>query len=415
MQPIVFIKRQIDYLRRGELGALLMFLWFPLSIPAVIVMRLIQPVLLVRLLNLQANSMGGLVLSADIYVREKKLGVNVPKQPVLDLAYSGPKVVNKQLLAMWNRVLPRIFKGWSYWFLYSSEWVNRRIPGSWECHFLNTRHESLEIERQVPPYLMFNDDEEVLAQAIMDEMGLPPTARFVGLLVRDSAYMASFQPELDDTVNNFRNCEIDNFVLLSEELVCRGYYVVRMGARVSKPLRSENRKIIDYATSKFRSDLMDIYLAKKCSLFMTTFSGFDRVSNHLFNKQAVGFDAIGIADIYEEWNRMIAFVSKKYFDSNRHCYLSMREIVERGLENTAINFQYFSREDNALRCIENSPEEIVDAAIEALERLDGTWKPHPEDEELQKKFWSYLPIHARNTTARFSAHFLRKNHEWFLK
>ena len=45
-----------------------------------------------------------------------------------------------------------------------------------------------------------------------------------------------------------------------------GYYVIRMGVKASKPLKSSNPKIIDYANSKIRNDFLDIYLGAKCSL-----------------------------------------------------------------------------------------------------------------------------------------------------
>ena len=60
-----------------------------------------------------------------------------------------------------------------------------------------------------------------------------------------------------------------------------GYYVIRMGVKASKPLKSSNPKIIDYANSKIRNDFLDIYLGAKCSLCISTSMGFDQVLTSL--------------------------------------------------------------------------------------------------------------------------------------
>lgn len=416
MNFLKFINRQIGYLKKRDYSAVLMFLWFPVSIPAVLLMRLIRPFLLVRLFNCQSHSMGGFVRELDVYVRSKKLGLNIPKQRTCDFFYVGPMVTNQQLLQMWKRVLPRIWDGWFYWFFYSAEWVNNQIPGG-EIHNFPSiiASPSPLLLKEVPPYLHFTDQEEARGKAGLREMGIPPEALYVGLLVRDHAYMASVHPKIDDNINNFRNCDVDNFILVSEELAYRGYYVVRMGAKVAKKFNVKNEKIIDYAPSRFRNDFMDMYLARNCSFFMTTVSGFDRVPNYLFNKPVICFNYIGIDSVYDEWRRAVVFIAKKYFDPFRQCYLSLKEICNRNLLSIHGNFKYFGSHHDGLCCVENSPEEIFDATIEAVERLQGTWKPHPEDEELQNCFWSFFPAYMRETSARFSAVFLRKNQEWFLK
>ena len=74
-----------------------------------------------------------------------------------------------------------------------------------------------------------------------------------------------------------------------------------------------------------------------------------------------------------------------------------------------------------LEIVENTPEEIKDIAMEAIERLEDKWKTIEIDEKLQKKFWQIFSSskyinsprfnHGR-LKARFSTKFLRKNPEW---
>ena len=100
------------------------------------------------------------------------------------------------------------------------------------------------------------------------------------LIVRDSGYLNRHINK--ENLNrwgyhNFRDGDVDKYVLAAEELTLRGYYVFRMGSNVKKPLKSSNPKIIDYANSKIRSDFMDIYLGAKCSFCISTSCGFDAI------------------------------------------------------------------------------------------------------------------------------------------
>ena len=63
--------------------------------------------------------------------------------------------------------------------------------------------------------------------------------------------------------------------------------------------------------------------------------------------------------------------------------------------------------------IPNSPENIKAVAIEADERLNGTWQPCEEDEDLQSRFVSVFGASRLGPVfrARISADFLRQNRE----
>ena len=61
-----------------------------------------------------------------------------------------------------------------------------------------------------------------------------------------------------------------------------GYYIFRMGQKVSKPFSINNEKFIDYATLGIRTEFLDIFLAANCE-FLSTGSGLDSVSR-IFNK-----------------------------------------------------------------------------------------------------------------------------------
>ena len=68
--------------------------------------------------------------------------------------------------------------------------------------------------------------------------------------------------------------------------------------------------------------------------------------------------------------------------------LSFKEIID--IENNIIHFgnPKFKENYSDIDILENSPEEIDEAAQEMEKRLNGIWTNEPEDAELQEKFWT---------------------------
>ena len=145
---------------------------------------------------------------------------------------------------------------------------------------------------------------------MLKKFGLSEKDKFVCLIVRDATYLNTKFPYQDWSYWNFRDFDVDNFLLTAEELVKRGYFVFRMGKYVSKPIKSKNPKIIDYANSDLSSDFMDIYLAAKCTCFISAGSGFYGVP-YVFRKPLVIIVAplMGIITTSEN----ILVLSKHYF------------------------------------------------------------------------------------------------------
>jgi len=90
--------------------------------------------------------------------------------------------------------------------------------------------------------------------------------------------------------------------------------------------------------------------------------------------------------------------------------MSFREILESGAGEYFRTEQY---EELGVEVVENSPEEIVRVVIEMDERLQGTWRTTEEDEELQRRFWSFFDLSHMydNKLLRIGAEFLRQNEE----
>ena len=86
-------------------------------------------------------------------------------------------------------------------------------------------------------------------------------------------------------------------------------------------------------------------------------------------------------------------------------------MVKRGNE---VDLEYSKKN---ITLIDNTPEEIKEACIEMVERLNGNWISNDDEENLQKKFWSIYQsekkyngwVYHGKIKARIGTSFIRTN------
>ena len=398
-------------------GLVLALPFYALAVPAVIVIRLIRPWFLIRLGFPNVGCFGHFAIDMELYACERDAGINRPMRRHVDFLYMPESPCNQQLAVMWRRA----FLFWPSWMLAPLCRVDRLIPGE----KIPGCGESVQGDRDVhnlldrfPPHLEFTPEEEARGEAGLRGMGIPRGKPFVCLNVRDSAWNAFFnQTESYENEQSYRNTDVQNYILAAEALADRGYVVVRMGAIVREEIRTAHPGVIDYATNGMRSDFMDIYLGAKCSFCVSTGSGFDAVPM-IFRRPVAFVNFVPLVHLHTFSAKILAITQRCQLAGNGH-ELSLREIFARGA------WLVESRSDDlasGIRLVENTPEEIRDLALEMAERLEGTWKPQVEDEDLQKRFWRLFPRNAPGfdrgrrwhgeIRARFGAAFLRANRAW---
>jgi putative glycosyltransferase (TIGR04372 family) len=424
--------KHIQQIKRGGFFVILkkfrslIFLIFQLpiyliSIPAVILIHLISPWFLIRWYKLRSSRIGHFAKETELYCCKRDAGINIPSQKFVDVFCLRKYVCNKQLEKMWRRKLA-VLPTWLLAPLYRiNRFINIFASGE-NNHEIedNTMRDVHNLLERCEPHLNFTEDEEIKGKKILTEFGVLKDAKFVCLLVRDSGYLdkhKAYEHIEKYKYHNYRDGDIDRYVLAAEELARRGYYVFRMGINVLKPLKSFNPKIIDYANSDMRSDFMDIYLGAKCNFCISTGSGFDDIPG-IFRKPIAytSFVSFGYINANREKDLIITKHHKHKKNKNK---LSISEIFS---SKAALYLKSEEYELNNIELEENSPEEIKDLVIEMDERLNERWKDTKEDLLLQKRFWSIFedrikrlnlkkPLHGK-INARFGAKFLRENQNW---
>ena len=397
--------------------------FYMLAIPIVLIIRAISPWYLVRIGGLISHRIGHFSGNTELYCCERDARINTPHQRYLDLFYFMGLICNDQLATMWRRVLPI----WPAWFLAPVRRMNKLIPG-WALHEIGTNTQEdrdvHNLQDRFSPHLKFTLKEESVGEKILRNMGIPLGAKFVCINVRDSAYLDAHQPVKVPpnspsawSYHNYRDSNVQSYIVAVEELANLGYYVIRMGAKVSERINSTHPRVIDYACNGLRSDFMDIYLCAKCWFMISTGDGLVGVPR-AFMRPVVTVNLMPMGYFLSYHSNLIGITKHHYLPSLSK-FLTLNEIFTYGVGYSLSSGEYNSKE---VQIINNTPEEIRDVIIEMVERLNGTWKAHEEDEKLQKRFWEIFPKNALDALsgkplhgairAKFGASFLRNNQSW---
>ncbi|MBT5873211.1 MAG: TIGR04372 family glycosyltransferase [Candidatus Latescibacteria bacterium] len=193
---------------------------------------------------------------------------------------------------------------------------------------------------------------EIKGVKFAKELGLPENAPYVCLHVRETGFYGAKEGRGKTT----RNGSIDNYLDAINYLTSRGLWVVRLGDPSMTPLpRMSN--VIDYPFSRFKCDLMDIWLIKHCALYVGQDSGPMNVAI-LFEKTILSTNIVDVCcgSPLRTGDRGIL---KHVFSRKKSRHLSVKEVIEGVLSrhNDFIN-------DPDFVFVENSPEEILELITE---------------------------------------------------
>lgn len=371
------------------------------AIPVAIFIMCLRPLLFIRFGVLFNDRIGHFTGYTEMYLCERDAGVQ--GHNTLDIFYYLTRThCNQQLAKMWKRNL-RVIS-----FAVVLDFAIRVLPGfkNHKIRYSGVRDVN-GLLSTTATHLKFTSEEEAKGYKVLEGMGISKNTPFVCLHARDSAYLDHNFPMINWKYHDYLNTNINNYIKCAEELVKRGYVILRMGAMTSKRMITTNPKIIDYATIA-RSDFLDIFLEAKCSFHLGSPSGLSSVPE-AFRRPRVIVNSVPLEYICT-WNENEVFILKKMWLKRDHRVMTFREIVESGAGRFLFKEQY----DNCgIEIVENTAQEIMDVAVEMDERLNGTWQTNEEDEKLQYRFWSLFPkseLHGK-ILSRIGTEFLRQNRE----
>ena len=361
-----------------------LLLLFPLGIIIIIFLLLSYPIKRIRVGFLNTSRIGHFTENTENYFLSKKY-IDKKNKDSLDLFYCAREISNEFLKNMWARkihILPysllrmtclmiRVIKPLN--FLSCSLNINPR-----DIHNLYDKSE---------PTLSFTNAEQIRGEIELRKLGLTKNEKFVCLIVRDNAYLKTIYEDNSFVMSqDFRDCDIANFVQAAEYLTNNGYYVIRMGVKANKKFPIKNKKIIDYAYDGSRSDFMDVYLGSKCEFCISTGTGFDGIPS-IFRKPVLYTNILPFGAVRTSSEKNI-FITKHLINKNNNKHLSILDMVQCKIINSQKSSEY--RKLN-LVIRENTADEINDAVKEMLSRLEGDFSYDKNEKKLHDKFWELFP------------------------
>jgi putative glycosyltransferase (TIGR04372 family) len=173
----------------------------------------------------------------------------------------------------------------------------------------------------------------------------------------------------------FRNADVCNYIPAVQELVDRGFAVVRIGDRKMTSIRSDVPGLIELPTLDGYDPALDPYFLERCEFMISCQSGPCSLARAM-GKPNLVINAVYNHTTLPEFNELFAF--KRYRDING-AELSVAEALRRG----AHLFDRTEHFDRAGIHLEDTTSEEIHKAV--LEMLDGLEKPHRPDTELQSR------------------------------
>jgi putative glycosyltransferase (TIGR04372 family) len=398
-----FVACQISQVRdggwdvvKGKTGRLLTkIIWMPLyliAVPLVLFARIMRPFIQIRFGPIRNDVIGQR---------------DVDQSKTLDYFYfKCPESPNEQ----WEIMVKRAMK--THPIIKYCDYVNHILLG-WKHHYAclqNTGSRDTQgIFFRTPSHIRFTKEENERGRKFLEQVGMKPNQHFVCMIARDSAYKEKYMHRWgnrDWSYHNYRDSNINNYSKTAHTLAQHNYFVFRLGKGVNESLEIENNNVIDYATSEYRNDFLDIFLSGQCRFFINGESGLNSVP--MAFRVPIVFVNLSAIEYALSWNENTISISKKYWLKEKKRFMTFKEIFESGAGRFLRTDQY---EKLGIELIENTPDEILDVSMEMLQRINGTWETTEEDEVLQKRFWDMFPeseLHGE-FRARIGAKFLRQN------
>ena len=339
---------------------LLRLLLVPFALLVVLASRLGLPI---RFGMVWSNRLGHMAGNMECYLCERSAGLSRG----WDFWYHAGEPASAQL----NRMLRRVVRIDRTPFTRICALVNGLFPGA-EAHRIETAQVDRDIHNlfeRFPPHLSFTAREHQRGEDGLRALGIPAGAKWVYLIVRDDAK----HPTLP--YHSYRNTDIDSYEQAALALAERGYYVLRMGAKVAKPFKAKHPRILDFASMQPYDDFMAVYLGAHCAFCLSSGTGPDAIPV-IFRRPVCYVNYVPL-EYLQTYHRGSLAIWKHHMKDGKR--MTPAEIYKSGAGHF-MRAEEFA--DAGITLVDNTPEEITAAALEMADGLS---------QDDQSAFWDAFP------------------------
>ena len=372
----------------------------PLSLITIFLQRVLSPIILLRISHFDCERIGNLYI---YYWTEAQKNTSKQKN-TLDIFFTSINVSNH----FWVSLFKKKFHLFDYNELFAQiYYLNQKLSDSKKYFYSYLTHKSLldknhpeyiqNIIKQKHSYFNISDIDINKGKQLLELLGVKNKSEFICFHNRDSAYLNKTYPNEKWGYHDYRDSSISNYLLAADYLTKSGYFAIRTGSIVKELIHSNNEMIIDYPATKMQSEFLDVVLGSQCKLFICSDTGMSIIPE-LFDVPIVYVNWTPLARI-SNWVKRGIFIPKKFYSRKLSRDLTFKEI----LASPEISFKASPENFNEaeITLIENTPEEILMAVKEMIERINGRWKDSQEMQQLQTEYWS-LPGNITNKSPDYT-------------
>ncbi len=356
-----------------------------LNLPFLILIILVNPFLKIRINELETRAIGHFSISTEIFLSELSTNTHNEKNTIY-FWFINKKISNKFLLEKWKKKInigPRIFLEPLFLIIHKYSFLSfLRSPfRHWkEYNSKNKFWQTNDIYNVLPktkPNISFEPEEEKQCNSFLKKIGTSKD-NYICFFSRSHHYYNDFPQLKDSDIKN----QIKGIKNLS---IMNNIKAIRIGSKSNK-LNIHNAFVFDYANSKYKSEILDIYLPMNCKFMIGTGSGMS-VIPALNRKKTLLVDKSDIHAPHAHSETYIPLmITKKFKNISNNKILKFSEVFKLRLtefmyEKDLNQFGYES--------VPNSPIEISEAILE-MDNLIKQKKNKIKEIRLQTKFWKIL-------------------------
>jgi putative glycosyltransferase (TIGR04372 family) len=237
--------------------------------------------------------------------------------------------------------------------------------------------------------------------------GMKPDDWYVCLHMRDAAHY----DESPGTGQTHRNAQAASYLDFVEYITAKGGWIIKLGGTRS-PKLPKMKRLIDYARSKYRSDVADLDLIRHARLFVGTTSGLTNVAVSFGIPSAI---VNCITTDAQLWGDRVRFVPKRVELKDG------KVLTQHDLTSTPWRWRVFDAEvlgRFGARPLNNTSDEILETVKEVEAMANGTSDKYlatvADAESLLETWKSQLGLSHFYGNALPSRYFLQKHRKTFL-
>lgn len=202
--------------------------------------------------------------------------------------------------------------------------------------------------------------------------------RIICFTTRDSKYLKNKYPNKNFKYHNYRDMNADNIIPAIRFLIKKGFFVIRMGRIAEKKINYKNKYFFDYPFSKFKNDLLDIYLAEKAFYWFGSNCGLDTL-RWIFRKPVAVFNMAPFALLPFNYKNIV-IIPKKYKKNGKQ--LNLNEIFNHSIASASTSQEFVKKK---IIVIENSNEEILEL-VKFVINFEKNLKLSKNQKKINQKF-----------------------------